>query len=139
MLPRNFAKSVNLRTAYIPAINVNLPIQHSAVFWRHQVSMHEGLTYACDHCEYFASRDNLRRHINTTHRSVNLLCELCDYQTGNKSSLKTHQLTHTGDKPHLCTSCPKTFSRSGSLIIHQRKRSLLNVQHVQNYLLNQHT
>jgi uncharacterized Zn-finger protein len=86
---------------------------------RHQASVHEGLTYSCDHCEYFAPRDNLNRHLKTVHSTDNYLCKVCDYQTRNQRSLKTHQLQHTGDKPHLCTSCPKSFSRSGSLIIHQ--------------------
>ncbi|XP_051928989.1 zinc finger protein 271-like [Hippocampus zosterae] len=37
-------------------------------------------------------------------------CSICDKTVANKGSLKTHMLTHTGEKPFACPICDKRFS-----------------------------
>uniref|UniRef100_A0A8P4K6R8 C2H2-type domain-containing protein n=1 Tax=Dicentrarchus labrax TaxID=13489 RepID=A0A8P4K6R8_DICLA len=37
-----------------------------------------------------------------------------------ETSLKRHELIHTGERPHQCTVCGKTFLTSGYLKSHMR-------------------
>ncbi|KAA8583390.1 hypothetical protein FQN60_015936 [Etheostoma spectabile] len=52
------------------------------------------------------------------------LCEAdgCGRSFAEYSSLRKHMLVHSGEKPHHCGICGKTFSQSGSRNVHMRKR-----------------
>ena len=44
---------------------------YKAGLYTHKKSIHEGLKYPCDHCNYIATRkDSLKRHINSSHPGV---------------------------------------------------------------------
>ncbi|XP_057706676.1 zinc finger protein 391-like isoform X1 [Corythoichthys intestinalis] len=50
-------------------------------------------------------------------------CTLCDKRFFQKTSLKNHQHTHTGEKPFACTLCDKRFYCKAYLELHQRTHS----------------
>ena len=58
---------------------------------------------------------------------------ICQQTFGQESILRRHQVTHTKDKPHLCSFCSQTFSQLGSLNRHKRNHKLeihINAQNV---------
>ena len=48
------------------------------------------------------------------------VCDMCDKEFKQKSSLKSHQRIHTGDKHHVCGTCHKGFAQKATLEQHQR-------------------
>ncbi|XP_043336545.1 histone-lysine N-methyltransferase PRDM9-like [Cervus canadensis] len=44
----------------------------------------------------------------------------CGQGSKDRSSLSTHQRTHTGEKPNVCGECGRSFSKNFNLITHQR-------------------
>lgn len=68
-------------------------------------------------------KKHLREHIRDAHSRHNLFpCRYCDYQTNRKSTIATHERTHTGEKPFACLedSCPMRFSQASNMKAHVR-------------------
>lgn len=78
--------------------------------------------FSCDICGRIFNRTyHLNRH-KRTHRPHSdappkdepvFQCELCGKNFSCKSTLKSHQVVHTGEKPFTCHICGKSFSQTG--------------------------
>lgn len=92
--------------------------------------------FACHLCELrFNRRDNLRHHLSRLHpngvgrlekpRAVQAwLCAACGKTFNCRSRLKTHEVIHSGVKPHRCDLCPKAYMRTNDLEHHKKMAHL---------------
>lgn len=88
--------------------------------------------YACHLCDLrFNRRDNLQHHLSRLHpngvsklekqRVVQAwLCAVCGKTFNCRSRLKTHEVIHSGVKPHRCDLCPKAYMRTNDLEHHKK-------------------
>lgn len=89
--------------------------------------------FACTLCPMrFNRRDNLRHHLahlhphGTTSRPhrrrapQTWLCATCGKTFACRSRLRTHEVIHSGVKPHRCPLCPKAYMRTSDLEHHRR-------------------
>ena len=89
----------------------------------HIKSIHEGVTYACNHdqCykEYALPR-TLRQHIQSAHEGVKFPCNQCQMQFSTKNGLNIHtKAVHKGVK-YNCNHCDRQYTDKSSLIHHTK-------------------
>lgn len=69
--------------------------------------------YLCDFCPTMFTHvsgllDHLTKHKNDREKFT---CKKCGKVLANRLSFSIHQRTHTGEKPHSCRFCDRTFSQ----------------------------
>ena len=79
----------------------------------------------CELCnKSFPKPSRLTSHMNTFHKNIrNFNCFKCDKSFKTRLHLETHQLLHTGERPHKCDQCGDNFRHKVSLVAHQRIHS----------------
>lgn len=84
-------------------------------------------SYKCDACgigsPVFITQNGLDRHNLKEHgikRKPTLQCPLCPKRCVEKAALKSHMITHTGEKPYKCEVCMKAFGHVCALNTHLR-------------------
>ncbi|XP_068624623.1 gastrula zinc finger protein XlCGF26.1-like [Battus philenor] len=93
---------------------------------RHMNRVHLNIKpFKCDQCDRaYGSSWSLKQHRKLTHegfkRPLIFSCPMCDKIFDQKSILKSHIRTHTGERPFQCSKCPATFTQSGILGTHMR-------------------
>ncbi len=86
--------------------------------------------YKCDFCPMaYRDRGSWKNHLKNIHQKIpkkkkkgDLVCQYCPKTfdgTKGKELLKVHERTHTGEKPHACEYCGKTFNAASTLKTHQ--------------------
>ena len=85
----------------------------------HIQSVHEGLIYACDQCDYRArSKGCLKKHIQSVHEGLRFACDQCDYRATRKDYLTQHiRSVHEGVK-YACNQCDKEYIEQSRLTRH---------------------
>lgn len=88
--------------------------------------MHTGeRPFDCQHCHRkFALKSTLDSHLRThdVSNTTKISCDTCNYNFSSKSSLKVHQLLHTGARPYPCRHCAQTFRTSSIRKSHEKSR-----------------
>lgn len=87
-----------------------------------QGDLQEGFPCYYEHCvKAFASKFNLRRHVNATHLNIkNFACDLCPRHFASKQGLVEHRFVHTGERPFCCSVCGVRFRQASQLCIHRK-------------------
>ena len=93
------------------------------VLKKHIETMHNGVRYRCNECSYLSSdKANLRRHVLTLHEGLKFPCQNCDYHATDSGNLRRHNdSVHLNLKRFQCSQCEYCTNDNGNL-----RRHLLN-------------
>lgn len=94
------------------AVTLESPRDHYQCLWNE-----DGLE-----CYYHAKKQAMKRHVELTHLNYRPhQCHLCDKSYGQRTSLKVHLATHTGDKDYVCPEkdCTQEYSDASRLLRHR--------------------
>ena len=78
----------------------------------HIQSLHDGIKYPCNQCDYQAKRlGHLREHIESKHEGIKYLCDHCNYQASQQSALRRHMKSKHGSIKYPCNDCDYSTTR----------------------------
>lgn len=83
------------------------------------LSQHFKCTEAPDSCQRsFPYRSVLKLHIIREHKIPIYVCQYCGANFKSSKGKKTHEMSHTGERPHSCTVCGKAFKTAAMMREH---------------------
>ncbi|XP_029361886.1 telomere zinc finger-associated protein isoform X2 [Echeneis naucrates] len=79
--------------------------------------------FGCPKCgkRYFRKENLLIHEIRDCARVQTYTCVTCSATFNGKEQLRLHVVSHTGEMPHKCSSCPEQFLYKKNLTIHMMK------------------
>ncbi|KAK8385532.1 hypothetical protein O3P69_016368 [Scylla paramamosain] len=79
--------------------------------------------HLCEVCgKKFITPSDLRTHVAGVHHNVKkFVCEYCGLSFKISSALMYHRRLHTGEKPHTCHVCERSFMKPNALAKHVRR------------------
>merc|ERR1719187_2393146 len=80
--------------------------------------------YSCKQCgKEFYKHSKLTQHIKTHSPEAHYKypCDICGKKFTRPQHVTRHKLLHTGERPHACPTCDKSFAREEKLKIHLMK------------------
>lgn len=101
----------------------------SLVLNSHVIDVHVGVkksSYSCrwSGCERsgkpFTQRQKIHRHLITHTKNKPFVCSECGSAFSEITVLKQHQRVHSGERPFECKVCQKRFAASTALSVHMR-------------------
>ncbi|XP_051560459.1 zinc finger protein 184-like isoform X2 [Myxocyprinus asiaticus] len=102
---------------------------HPSRLKRHQSIHMEEKPFRCLHCgKQFSDPSNLKKHVNVHTGEKPYGCSQCGKMFNQSSNLKTHMKIHTREKPFGCELCGKTFAYKYSLVKHQQRNCMSQLQ-----------
>ncbi|XP_036960540.1 telomere zinc finger-associated protein isoform X2 [Acanthopagrus latus] len=79
--------------------------------------------FGCVKCgkRYFRKENLLIHEVRDCAKVQTYTCVTCSATFGGKEELRVHVVSHTGDMPHKCTTCPEQFMHKKNLTNHMMK------------------
>ncbi|XP_058443486.1 zinc finger protein 664-like [Malaya genurostris] len=78
-------------------------------------------SHNCSDCDkQFVTKNELKKHIDTSHKERAFKCRVCDKAFLLKKYQKEHERIHTDDKRYKCQICEKSFTRRYNVNLHAK-------------------
>ncbi|GFT87797.1 hypothetical protein NPIL_27051 [Nephila pilipes] len=91
------------------------------VHGRDKVTGDKKCNFQCKTCGKLFKLQSRLKQPERMHTERRYTCEYCNRTHRDSYDLSVHVRIHTGEKPILCSQCPKRFSSSSSLNSHKRR------------------
>ena len=81
--------------------------------------------FNCSQCDkVFNHKSSLKYHELCHSGLKQYSCSYCDYKCNTSARLKAHERTHTGEKPLSCAYFDKTFAQSQQMKHHEKTHTV---------------
>jgi len=98
--------------------------KHHKTYELHVKEVHAPAEVTCDHCGKQFNPKRFKHHMRVAHTPDHLkrhVCGICGKGFQSKASHRDHMNVHSGERPHACLFCPKTFKDSNNRNKHYRE------------------